>query len=435
MLKTFKLKNGLQVTTYHLPNLRSVHLRIATKGGSLGQDKGKSGVAHLMEHLLVQGIPMLPNAETFASYIEGLAGTYSAYTQQLSVGFDLTLPAIHLEQALKITGEVFFDPLFSEEALVKEKQVVESEIKQLMDSKYHKLSEFFRQQRFKAGHPLTLELGGTVDNIRSFRREDLISYWKKYFLPENTYLAVVGNFSQGNLGNLLEKYFGQYLNNHPFSGFPQMSNEDLTNNPLAIRHDSTLTTDYLELTFPSINLSFPSRIRTEQSLALTTFGKLRNSRLFKLLRYQKGLVYDVGSGASLLPGLGFVYISSEVSQRNLEEVTRLIAGELREFARTGPTEDELQFAKNFLANQWLMVFDHPSSIAGWIEGDLLWEKKVLMPEEVIKMMMQIKVSDIVGMMQKYWDFSKLQMTIQGPVKKTPVNMQKYSQIIKEIKNG
>src|SRR5687767_10339935 len=114
MLKTFTLKNGIKVATYNLPQLKSVHIRISAKGGVVTEKPSKNGVAHFMEHMLVQGIPSLPNVDEFSRYIESLAGTYGANTESTLVRFNLTIPFTHLETGLKIASEVFFEPLFPE---------------------------------------------------------------------------------------------------------------------------------------------------------------------------------------------------------------------------------------------------------------------------------------------------------------------------------
>ena len=211
-----------------------------------------------------------------------------------------------------------------------------------------------------------------------------------------------------------------------------MGSGDFADNLVSMRYDHRLQSNYLDLTFPGVTL-LESDLRMKQGLALTILGKLRNSRLFRLLRYQRGLVYDVKAGASLFPGLGYVYITSEVSSERLFEVVSLIVAELGNFVKSGPTEEELRFAKNFLTNQWLMAFDHPSSIAGWIESDLLWKDKIDLPEETIKEVEGIKISDITEVMQKHWDFSKLNLVVQGPVRNSLENVKKLTEILEELR--
>ncbi len=408
------------MATYQLKELRSVHLQMAVKGGSLGETDENNGVAHFMEHMLVQGTPSFPNVEEFSSYIERLAGSYGAYTDSLNVGFTLTVPALHLADAIKIGSEVFFEPLFESTALEKERRVVADEITQRMDSHWFKINKFFRQTRFGPKHPLTINPGGSIEVVKKVTREELLDYWKKYFVPRNTYLLISGNFDDATLRQLLEDHFEKYTSKAEFPGYPKLSNKDFSKKQVAIRHDTTLSSSYVDFAFPSINIFAPLELRMRENIALIILGELRNSRLFKLLRYQKGLVYHVSAGASLWPGLGYVYITSEVGPDHTEEVVQLIWQELQTYITNGPTEEELTMVKHYLINQWMMAFDHPSAITGWIENDLLWNDKIRLPEEYGQIIEKITCQDIIALMQEHWDLSRLNVTIQGPLKNPSV---------------
>lgn len=154
--------------------------------------------------------------------------------------------------------------------------------------------------------------------------------------------------------------------------------------------------------------------------------------MFRLLRYQRGLVYGVNAGSLITNGLGYTAIASEASRENLEEVVTLIVQELATFIKNGPTEEELIVTKEFLSNQWLMSFDHPSSIANWIEGDLLWEDKIHLPEKMIELIQSTTSEDLIDLMQKYWDFKKVNLVIQGALKSTQDNIKKYSEILAKL---
>lgn len=433
MLKTFKLSNGIQVASYNLPSLRSFHLRLSAKGGAIVENKLNNGVAHLMEHMLVQGTPTLPNVEQFSSFMESLAGSYSAYTESLLIGFNITIPTTRLEDALKISSEVFFEPLFVEDAIDRERNVILEELRQKMDSHWYKIGKFFYQTRFKKNHPLTYDVGGDIEVIKKLSREDLVKFWKELFVPQNTFLLVSGKFEEGQLKNLLEKYFARFASGKKSPRYPSLGTVDFSGRDVFIRFDENLKANYIDLSFPAVSLSDPLILRIKQNLALTILGGLRNSRLFKLLRYQRGLVYNVDSGSSIYPGLGYAYIDCQASPQHLDEVVDLTTLELDNFVRLGPTEEELNLVKNYLSNRWEMSFDHPSAIAGWIENDLLWNDKIRVPEEYIEMIEDIKVGDIVDLMQNHWDFSKLNLTIQGPIQNTKENRDKFSGVLEKLK--
>lgn len=435
MLNTFTLKNGIKVATYKLPSVKSVHINAEVKAGSVLESDLNNGVAHFMEHMLVQGIPSLRDVEKFSSFIEGLAGTYGATTDPLTVDFHINLPFNKLETGIKIASEVIFEPLFVEEALEKERVAVINELHQRMDSHFYKISRFFKEVRYHKGHPLYRDTGGDLEIVKKITIEDLKKYWKEYFLTNNTYILVTGNFEEEELKKLLNQYFDSDKRSLPkVVKYPGVSNKDFTDRTVALRNDPNLKTAYIDFSFPGFAAMDPDKYSKEilgQSLLTIILGRLRNSRLFKLLRYQKGLVYGVSASTAGIPGISSVNISSETNPENLDEVVRLITAELITFVEKGLTEKELKFAKYFMENQWLMSFDHPSSIASWIGHELLWKNKIQMPEDSIDELKGIDNKFLLNLMKKHWDFDKLNLVIQGPVNEA--DKEKYEMMIEILK--
>lgn len=434
MLRQFTLQNGIHVATYQMPTIKSLHLGFSLKAGSLVESAADNGVAHFMEHMLVQGIPSFPTAEKLSSYIESLAGRYGASTSQMIVHFSLTVPFSHLEDAVKIASEVFFQPLFPEAAIEKERSAVLNELKQHLDSRWYKFNQFYRANRYASNSPLQRETIGKEEIIRKLTREDLLRYYTTYFHPDNMYLFIGGNFAEKQLRELLERYMEKPKKKIPAPVYPRLSNTaDLAKKQLAIRHDSELQVNYLNFSFPALNSLDPIRTIKEQSIALIILGQLRTSRLFKLLRYQKGLVYGVTASDVFWPGAGYAYIDSEVAPEHLDEVISLIIAQLKKFVVEGPSEDELEFTKHYLSNQWLMAFDNPAAISNWVEGEFLWRDKIRLPEEYIELINKLYVSDIKQVMQEHWNVKQLNLILQGPLQNTKENKDKYTQMLEPLR--
>lgn len=433
MLNAYKLKNGLNVATYSIPEMRSVFLWIAVKGGSIFDTKNTAGIAHFGEHLLVQGIPTLPNVENFSSFLEGLAASYGAATNPQYVRFNVNAPATHLKEIIRIASEVFFAPLFPSDAVERERDVIIEEIKERQDALWYKNYHFFASKRFIPNHPMQLDSAGDEDVIKSLTREDLVNWWSAHFYPENTYLVVVGGFQNNDIQGIIEENFEKYPAAGKSIQFPPFNGEHFTDKYIAIREDKKLKTTYVDLTFPSMGEEHSLEERIPRALIKNILGGLRGSRLYRLLRQRRGLVYDVGAGSVAYQKFGYAYIASQMAEEKLEEVLRLISKELVAFHRLGPTEEEVEFAKNHHINRSLMHWDHPSAIADWIAGDLMWEDRIYTPEEYVEVVNKVDNKKIMAFMEKYWDFNKIGLTIQGPVKDSKENLDKFGALIAEIK--
>lgn len=433
MVKTFTLKNGIKVAYYRVPTLKSFYIQALIKGGSIVEKPTESGIAHYMEHMLLQGIPSYPTAEDLSSFVESIAGHYNAYTSKMTVAVPISVPLPHAEDAIRIVSEAFFSPLFPEESMEKERRAVLNEIKQDMDSPYFKLGEFSRKTRYKKHSQLQLLTAGTPDTVATFTREDLMDYWNTYFLPKNTYLYIRGDMSEEKLKEYLETYFGIVQNDSAFPGYPLVSGEDLEGPTVAMRQDTSLQVNYVDLSFQTIRGDDPVVDRVTQRVAMMILGRMHTSRLFRLLRYQKGLVYGVSAGASMWPQLGVGGISSEVTSEHLEEVVRLISQELHIYLQNGPSHEEIDKATNYLKNSWLMVYDNWASVSEWIRDEFLWEKTIQMPEEYSEFLKSVTREKVMQVMDEYWKLETLQLNIQGPVDASEKEKEKFEKIIELLR--
>lgn len=433
MLQTFTLKNGLKVATYSIPEMKSVFLAQSVKAGSFFDTPETSGVAHFMEHLLVQGIPTFPTVEGFANFLESLAGSYNATTYSQSIRFNISAPARHLEDLLQISSEVFYEPLFAADSVDKERQAVMEEIRQRQDSLWYKNAKFFNTHRFKGTHPLKLDGGGSIESVQKLQKEDLVEYWSKFFHPANTYLVLVGGFKNDQAKKKIEEIYEKYAAGKKFTGFPKLTNDNFSPRGVFIRHDKDLQTCYVDLTFPSITETSPLKDKVAMSVIRAIFGGLRSSRLFRLLRQQRGLVYDVSFGSVSYNSFGYSYVSFQAIPEKLEEVISLIVKELKAFYMNGSIQEELNLVKSYLTDRTLMQFDHPGAIADWIEGDLLWEDKISLTDEYVEIIKTVDENLIKAVMQKYWDFGKLNLTIQGAVEDSENNIKRFKGLIEELK--
>ncbi len=431
MVKIHTLVNGIKVIAHNMPSIHSFHLRMSIKGGSIVESKAQNGVAHFMEHMLVQGIPSHPTAEKLSEYVEGIAGSYGASTSKLTVAYEVTVPISHMENALNIASQTLFEPLFVENAIEKERIAVISEIHEKQDSRWYKLSQFFLKTRYIKNSILQQSTGGSEKVVQNLKREDLIKYWDKYFLPKNTYIFITGKFNEDKALKLLEKYYGKYQRKENFPGFPKLTTDEFSDRSVVINCDLELKINYVNLSFPALKLTDSLDLRLKQLTALVILGRLRSSRLFKLLRYNRGLVYDVGATDSKLPDIGLVNISSEVEDKKLDTVVQLIAESLNKYINQGPTKEELDFTKNYLINNWLMAFDNPDSIANWLENELLWRNEIKLPNDYIEVIKNITSKEITEMMQQHWNLKKLNLLIQGPIKDKEKSIQKFTNYLRD----
>lgn len=433
MLQVFTLKNGIKVATYSLPKLRSLALDLVVKSGYIFEDKTTSGLSHLMEHLLLEGTPTYPDAKSIANFIESIAGYYNAYTASHVIRFTATGPITHLTELCQLGKEIFFESLFLSDAVEKERQAILEEVLQRQDGLGFKLSKFFCEARYHPNHPYQLNADTQYQAIPSLSKEQIVNWWRKFFVPKNTYITLVGGFKDKEVKQIVQDLFGKVEKGKNSRSYPKIGYDGFNDKQVAIRFDDKLQSCYVDISFPSLSDENSLRERITQNLIRNIIAGLGSSRLYKLLRHERGLVYNVAAGAHTSHDFGSFDVSTELSPSKLDEVLELIIKVLAQFIEVGPTEDELNFVKNYRKNSALMSWDHPANIAGWIREDLLWEDKVRRPEEVVELVDEITLFDIKNLMKNHWDLSKLSLVIQGPIESSQKNITKYKSFISPLK--
>jgi predicted Zn-dependent peptidase len=435
MLINFELENGLKVAGYQIPTVKSVSLQLIVKGGASCDLKGKSGTAHLMEHMLLQGIPSLPNAEILTEYIESRAGYVNAYTSFDTVEFVLKMPFKYLEDVVKIAAEVFFQPLFPEDALEKERQVMLEEIYSNWQSTHDQIGRFFLKAKYAESSGLRKEVGGLPDDVKVLTMEDLKNYYQEIFKTNNTYFCIVGNFEAEQLKLLVEKYFGKIKTSGDFKGLEKYSDKDFSSEVLSFRKDTNLNSVFVDLSFGGLKRDLPVKDWMGQMMLMNVFANLHKSRLYNLLRYKEGLIYSISLSAVSMYGFGMSNIPFECSRNNLLKVLEIVVDNLIKFKAEGMTPAEFEYIRNYSIDNLLMQYDSPGGIMESLAQDLLWEDKIYAPEESVEIIRKLNLEEVNGLLKTYWDFSKINLTVQTGEDLTIEDRQSLEELIEKLKKG
>lgn len=414
MLKTFSLPNGLKVASYALPKKYSVYVSLSVRCGSLYELPEESGLAHFLEHILAEGIPSLPTATEISSFIEDRAGRYNLTTSRQRINFWVSLSKDNLEDALKISKELFFEPLFAQKAIEKEKDAVFHEIRSKMDQEFYKFWVFWKKHRFVADNPLQTMTVGSIETVKNLTRERLIEFWKKYFTVNNCSLTVAGGFDDSLLQEKVTAIFGD-LSRGTETERVTLSSDLLSNKKAVFDKRDDLGNNKLNLSWGSIG--FDKSLRKEYSLAdmaSRTLANMASSRLHRKLRSESGLVYSVSMSHERYQGLGFSEIESRVSTENLPTVSKVIAEEVISLHKNGLTENEFKRLLKYKIDRSLMALDHPGAMADWIEDELFSQDEIEMPKEYVSRIKNLKRDEVLSHLKNYWDLEKVNLLVQGP---------------------
>jgi predicted Zn-dependent peptidase len=204
----FTLDSGLKVFLLEKRNFPLVNVVAAVDLGTKDETAATSGLVHVLEHyILFRGTELRSGSEVSRD-VRRHGGHFNAHTGQDLALFELTVPAEHAEFALANQKEILFHLKLTQEELDREKEVVLEEFSQMEDDPFLQATSIAYKNLFR-NHPYGNPPHGDKDIIRGLTAETLDGFYRKYFVPANCSLAVVGDFSLKDMEERVRRIFGQ----------------------------------------------------------------------------------------------------------------------------------------------------------------------------------------------------------------------------------
>jgi zinc protease len=202
------LPNGLRVILSEDHSTPIVHVSLWYHVGSKNEKKGRTGFAHLFEHMMFKGSKNVePEAHT--SIIASVGGQSNAYTNEDTTVFWQTLPAQFTPLALWLEADRMATLRIDDEAFRREREVVKEERRMRVENQpYGRLNEIVYDHAFTA-HPYKHPTIGSIADLESASIEDVREFHRTYYVPENATLTVVGDFDTPQVVQLVNQYFGR----------------------------------------------------------------------------------------------------------------------------------------------------------------------------------------------------------------------------------
>ncbi len=345
----YKLKNGLEVILSEDHRLPIVGVDLWYHVGPANEKVGRTGFAHLFEHMMFQGSKHAgdkPFQVLEATGATGINGT----TDFDRTNYFETMPSNQLESALWLESDRMgwlLDKL-DERKLANQRDVVRNERRQGETQPYDVVQEGFWHELFPKGHPYYASVIGSHRDIESAELRDVRDFFKTYYAPNNATIAIVGDFDPKVLKPLVEKYFG------PIPSGP-MPEKITATQPVISGEKKVTITDKISLSRIYMGWQTPAIFKpgdAELDLLQHILGSGRSSRLYKKLVYEKQIAQSASANQQNLR-LGSVF-SIEVTARpnvKLEDLQAAIDEEIANIQKNGVTQAEIERARNTIISQ------------------------------------------------------------------------------------
>jgi zinc protease len=356
------LDNGLDVIFRRQPGRPIVAVNLWYHVGSKNEERNQRGFTHLVEHLMFEGSEHYPG--DFFKHLQKLGAEINGSTSSDRTNYFVDLPAAHLERAIAMESDrmAHLMDALDETKLRVQKDVVTNEYRQNYANRpYGRVSFLIAEALYPPQHPYNWLTIGVMEDVERASMEDVRSFFRRFYVPSNASLALVGDLQEDDAFSLVERYFG------PISGGSKAMVSRVSERPL-VETIPIVLNDRVEL--DRIYLTWPSVCHFhDNDAALLLLGDIlgrgRSSRLYRKLVLEEQIAQEVAahqSGRELAGSFGIV-VSLRPS-RSIAEAMRSVDAEIAQLAAATVLEPELRRVQRLRVASFWFALEHVGGFGG-----------------------------------------------------------------------
>jgi zinc protease len=364
----FKLTNGLNVILHEDHTVPLVTVNMWYHVGSARERPGRTGFAHLFEHLMFMGSGHVKPGQ-FDEWLESAGGDNNGSTENDRTNYWINVPSNALELALFLESDRmgYLLDTMSPQVVDAQRDVVKNERRQSVENRpYGIADEVLGAMLYPDGHPYHWPVIGYMPDLTAASYDDVVQFFKTYYTPSNASLVVAGDIDSAKTRQLVEKWFGEVK--------PGAAPEPMTIPGAALKGVQTKTiTDRVQL--PRLYLAWITPRHFEPGdaaldLVADVLAGGKNSRLYKRLVYDMQIAQDVNAAqASGHVSSQFEIVATARPGHTVDELKKVIDEEVQKLQREEPTAHELERSINQIEASFYNRMERVGGFGG--KGDQL----------------------------------------------------------------
>ena len=354
------LANGLKVLLVEEPKAPVVTIQVWYKVGSRNEPVGKTGISHMLEHMMFKGTPSI-GPKQFDLIVQRNGGQDNAYTTTDYTAYYENFAADRVLLGLELEADRMAHLLLDEKEFLPERQVVMEERRlRIEDQPANLLGEVMRATAFLA-HPYRWPIIGWPSDIQGYTREDLVRYFRAHYAPNNAILIVAGDVKKDALLPKIQELFGKIPRGPEMPKVLTVEPKQLGERRVYVKKDAELPVFSAVYHVP--NLTHADSFALD--VLAYVLGGGQSSRLHQGVVYEKQLASYAAadySGLHVDPHL-FGLSAGPLPGKTAEEVEQAMYAEVERVQREPVSERELQKAKNQIASEFTFAQDSVHRLA------------------------------------------------------------------------
>ena len=345
------LPNGLTLVLSEDHSTPIVHMQVWYHVGSKNEKKGRTGFAHLFEHLMFKGSKNV-GPEEHTSMMTSLGGQSNAYTTDDETVFWESVPQQYLPLIMWLEADRMATLRIDKETFQSEREVVKEERRMRVDNQpYGRLTEFIFDNAFTT-HPYKHQTIGSMEDLQAASIEDVRDFYQTYYVPENATVVVVGDFETAQAKEQAAQYFGRVPKAaHPVPRDIPQEPPQTAERRATVRAPWPLPAVVVayHITYDGHPDSYPLHIASK------VLSDGQTSRIQQSLVYDKQIAVSAFGGANLIEDPNLFYAGAIVQPGHTpEEAVNALIAELDRLKAQPITDHELQRTKNQFARDYIL---------------------------------------------------------------------------------
>jgi zinc protease len=358
----YSLPNGLEIILHKNNSFPLVAVNLWYKVGSAQEEKGKTGLAHLFEHMMFQGSEHVPKEMHF-KLIQEAGGTLNGSTSFDRTNYFEKLPSNEIELALWLESDRmgFLLDSLDQDKLDNQKNVVYNERLERYDNQPYGLAwEILISNLYPEGHPYSWSTIGYLNDIKNYSLDDVKKFFRKYYSPNNASLVVAGDFDLNTTKNLIAKYF-EPIQSNSIVNHISIAEEKLKFSK-KISHKDNVQLERLYLAWQTVK-AFQEDDSSLDILSDILAGS-KNSRLYKKLVFELEIAQDIYAMQFSGKYAGhFMIVTTAKPGKSLDQINNVIEKEIELIINNGITKRELQKSKNGIKSSFIYSLQNLDTLA------------------------------------------------------------------------
>jgi predicted Zn-dependent peptidase len=409
MYTVTKLKNGLTVATAEMPHMNSVSLGLWVGVGGRYEPPEVNGACHFIEHMLFKGTKRR-SARRISQDVEGIGGYLNAFTGEDMTCYHSKACHNHFDELLDVLTDMFLNSRFDAVDVDKERGVIKEELAMYLDQPQQRVQELLNEILWP-NQPLGRPLTGTEKSLDALTRAHLVAYQRANYVASRTIFAAAGRLKHRQVVQAVSRLAARF----PQGRIPQFAPATCDQTQPAVR----LLTKETEQTQLALGIRTCSR-HDERRFALrllnTILGENMSSRLFQVIREDRGLAYSIYSSLGYFDDVGTLTISAGLDLGNLTQTLTLIVRELSELRSNLATPGELRRARDYVIGQIDLSLESTDSQMMWLGEQLVGYEKIHQPEEVKQRLSEVTPAEIRAAARDFFRPERLNLALVSPLK-------------------